>query len=57
MANIDLEKIRVEALTKVTRDVKNDAAGEMVKALLDASSKVTKEMLTQLLAELDGPGC
>ena len=53
MASIDLEKIRVEALAEVTENVKDDVYGDMIRMLLDASSQVTKKMLTRFLAELD----
>lgn len=53
MNHIDLEKIRLDALESVASSISDDVYGKMVKSLLDSSSKVTKEMLTSLLASLE----
>ena len=53
MNHIDIEKIRLDALESVASSISDDVYGKMVKSLLDSSSKVTKEMLTSLLASLE----
>ena len=53
MGKIDLEKIRLESLETVTKSFSDDVYGELLKTILDASSKVTKEMINEALQSLE----
>ena len=51
--NIDLEKIRQDALKNAFAGISDDVYGEVVKKQLDKSSQVTKEMLSAVLAWIE----
>ena len=53
MEKIDLERIRLESLKTVTKNFSDDVYGKLLKAFLDASSKVTKEMISVVLESLE----
>lgn len=53
MAKIDLEKIRLESLETVTKNFSDDVYGELLKTILDASSKVTTEIISSVLESLE----
>lgn len=53
MGKIDLEKIRLESIETVTKSFSDDVYGELLKTILDASSKVTKEMINEALQSLE----
>lgn len=53
MGKIDLEKIRLESLETVTKNFSDDVYGELLKTILDASSKVTTEIISAVLESLE----
>lgn len=53
MGKIDLERIRLESLEKVSENFSDDVYGKLLTAFLDASSKVTKEMIRVVLESLE----
>lgn len=53
MGKIDLEKIRLESLEIVTKNFSDDVYGNLLRTILDASSKVTKEMINEALRSLE----
>lgn len=53
MGKIDLEKIRLESLETVTKNFSDDVYGNLLRTILDASSKVTKEMINEALRSLE----
>lgn len=53
MGKIDLERIRLESFEKVTENFSDDVYGELLKTILDASSKVNREMISAVLESLE----
>ena len=47
MSKIDFEKIRVNAMQKISANIKDDPYGALLKSFAEMSSQVTKAMLIE----------
>ena len=54
MDSVDFEKIRTEAVEKVTKNFSDDSYGNLLRQFAELASQVTSEMLTAYHQSLRG---